>query len=202
MDGVRVEPVVAPAPLARKGRDRHQLDRGHAELAQAAQPRHDAVERPLLAERADMQLVDHEVVERHAVPAVVAPREGAGIEDARRAVHALGLPARARVGPLLTVDGEEVVVAAEPPEPVLAVTLQLDGLVRADGYRLGARRPDAHPHRAVAHRHSSQPTHSGYSGTSQTAPSGGRVSVAENGCSCHGTGSASTPPRLPTPLPP
>jgi len=41
-----------------------------------------------------------------------------------------------------------------------------------------------------------------YSGTSQTAPSGGNVSVAENGCSCHGTASASTPPRLPTPLPP
>src|SRR5579884_1116482 len=41
-----------------------------------------------------------------------------------------------------------------------------------------------------------------YSGTSQTAPSGGSVRVAENGCSCHGTASASTPPRLPTPLPP
>src|SRR5207245_6215682 len=41
-----------------------------------------------------------------------------------------------------------------------------------------------------------------YSGTSQTAPRGGSVSCAENGCSCHGTASASTPPRLPTPLPP
>ena len=55
---------------------------------------------------------------------------------------------------------------------------------------------------ATLSRHGTQPTHSGYSGTSQTAPSGGRVSVAENGCSCQGTASASTPPRLPTPLPP
>lgn len=45
-------------------------------------------------------------------------------------------------------------------------------------------------------------TRPGYSGASQTAPSGGSVSVAENGCSCQGTASASTPPRLPTPLPP
>src|SRR4051812_39237520 len=42
----------------------------------------------------------------------------------------------------------------------------------------------------------------GYSGMSQTAPSGGSVSVAENGWSWHGTGSASTPPRVPTPDPP
>ena len=39
----------------------------------------------------------------------------------------------------------------------------------------------------------------GYSGTSQTAPSGGRLSSAEYGWSCHPTASASTPPRLPTP---
>ena len=40
------------------------------------------------------------------------------------------------------------------------------------------------------------------SGTSQTTPSGGSVTSAENGCSCHGTGSDSTPPRLPTSDPP
>ena len=41
-----------------------------------------------------------------------------------------------------------------------------------------------------------------YSGTNQTAPSGGSVTSAENGWSCQGIASASTPPRLPTPEPP
>src|SRR5207248_6436472 len=40
------------------------------------------------------------------------------------------------------------------------------------------------------------------SGTNQTAPSGGSVTGAENGWSCHGTASASTEPRFPTPEPP
>ena len=40
------------------------------------------------------------------------------------------------------------------------------------------------------------------SGTSQTTPSGGSVTGAENGWSCHGTASDSTPPRLPTSEPP
>jgi REP-associated tyrosine transposase len=40
------------------------------------------------------------------------------------------------------------------------------------------------------------------SGTSHTTPSGGRVTWAENGCSCHGVASDSTPPRLPTSEPP
>jgi REP element-mobilizing transposase RayT len=40
------------------------------------------------------------------------------------------------------------------------------------------------------------------SGTSQTTPSGGSVTGAENGWSCQGTASDSTPPRLPTSEPP
>src|SRR5450631_4497704 len=39
-------------------------------------------------------------------------------------------------------------------------------------------------------------------GSSHTAPNGGRVSNAEYGWPCHGTSSASTDPRLPTPDPP
>ena len=41
-----------------------------------------------------------------------------------------------------------------------------------------------------------------FSGTSQRTLSGGRVTSAENGCSCHGRASHSTPPRLPTSEPP
>ena len=39
-----VEPVVAPAAVPREGRDRHQLDRRHAELAQRRQVLDRAVE--------------------------------------------------------------------------------------------------------------------------------------------------------------
>ena len=41
-----------------------------------------------------------------------------------------------------------------------------------------------------------------YSGASQRTPSGGRVSTADAGWPCHGSGTASIMPRLPTPLPP
>src|SRR5439155_18083234 len=159
MDGVRVQPVVAPAALAREGRDRHQLDRGHAELAEAAQAWEDAVERPLVAERADVQLVDVELAERDTTPAVVAPCEGGGVEDARRPADALRLPARARVRPRRAVDGENVVPAAEPADPALAVPLELDLVVASDGDRAGRGRPHAHLHRAVPARHGSQPAH-------------------------------------------
>lgn len=42
----------------------------------------------------------------------------------------------------------------------------------------------------------------GYSGRSQTTPSGGSVTSADCGWSCHGRPSATTAPRFPTPLPP
>ena len=41
-----------------------------------------------------------------------------------------------------------------------------------------------------------------FSGTSQRTASGGSVTSAENGCSCHGRASHATPPRLPTSEPP
>ena len=87
----QVEAVVPPAALAREGRDGHQLDRRHAELAQAAQARDHGVERSLLGERADVELVDDEVVERDALPALVGPGERAGVDDGRRAAHAVRL---------------------------------------------------------------------------------------------------------------
>ena len=40
------------------------------------------------------------------------------------------------------------------------------------------------------------------SGTSQTTPSGGSDTAVEHGWLCHGSGSASTPPRLPVSVPP
>ena len=58
MRRVRVEAVVAPPALPGEGRDRHQLDRRDAQLAQLGQEGHDSVERPLRRERSDVELVD------------------------------------------------------------------------------------------------------------------------------------------------
>ena len=91
---------------------------------------------------------------------------------------------------------------ALPSAPSMTVALELDLFAGPNREALAHRRPHAQLGKAVAARHGPQATHSRYSGTSQTAPSGGSVRVAENGCSCHGTASASTPPRFPTPLPP
>ena len=57
-------------------------------------------------------------------------------------------------------------------------------------------------HRPVRRTRGNRSEARGYSGTSQTAASGGSVRSAENGWSCQGIASASTPPRLPTPEPP
>src|SRR5438045_981498 len=91
--------------------------RTHCSAFWIAHSRDDAVEGPLLAERPDVQLVEHEAVQRDTVPGVVAPLEGGGVEDARRSGRPLRLPARARVGPCLPVDDEEIVVSGEAAEP-------------------------------------------------------------------------------------
>src|SRR5262249_5599191 len=114
----------------------------------------------LLAERADVELVDHEVVDRHAAPTAVAPLERPRVEDARGALHALRLPARAGIGPRLAVGDEEIVVAAERADPVLAVPFEPGLFLNADGAALARGRPHAPLSRAVAARHGPQPTHS------------------------------------------
>ena len=112
-----VEPVVAPAALPGN------VATGISSIAvtpSSRSPRRrgtHAVERPLARERADVKLVEHELVERERRPRL--DLEGAGVENAGRAAHALRLPARARVGPRVgAVEHEEVVVAgsSRPPD--------------------------------------------------------------------------------------
>ena len=110
--GEEVGAVVAPVARARKGRHRHQLDGGDAQLAQVRQPRGDARERPLGRERAHVQLVDDQVGARQAAPGGVGPGEAVGGHDARRPVHALRLMARHRIGTSPDVRQQVDVVAA------------------------------------------------------------------------------------------
>jgi hypothetical protein len=91
--GKRVQPVVAPAAVARERRNGHHLDGRDAELLQLAQMLDSRVERPLGAERPNVQLIEHELVEPHSLPRRRAPAEVPGVEHPRRSLHALRLPA-------------------------------------------------------------------------------------------------------------
>ncbi len=148
---VGVDAVVAPAALAGEGGDGHQLDRGHAQLAQALEVRDHAVERALLRERPDVQLVDDEVVERDAVPRGVRPAEAARVDDLRRPADALRLEARAGIRPRLPVEDVQVVVARAGLQDRLPDAVAgRDQIVVAGGHANGGarrvRRPDAELH--------------------------------------------------------
>jgi hypothetical protein len=108
--GRQVDAVVAPAVAAGELRHRQQLERGDAELAQAREVRDDGLERALGRERADVQLVDHRVLEVRRREAVVAPGEGLRVQHPRGAAEPGGLPAGGRVGDLDAIDHEGVVL--------------------------------------------------------------------------------------------
>ena len=106
VDGVgrRVEhAVVAPATGTGEGRDGHQLDRRHAQLAKPGQPGRDRSERALRREGADVELVENELVDRPSGPAAVVPGKRPRIDDLRRAADAERLGTRARIGQLEAV---------------------------------------------------------------------------------------------------
>ena len=96
--------VIAPVAPPRKLRDRHQLDRGHAERDEIVEPRDRAGEIAALGERAEMQLVDDHLFPAPAAPAGIGPAIGAGIDDLAGAVHAVRLIARGGVGVVAAVD--------------------------------------------------------------------------------------------------
>jgi len=87
--------VVAPVAGARKLRDRHQLDRGDAELAQPGQRLAHPIE---AAEQAHVQFVDHRLAPRPAAPLGMLPGIGDRIDHDARPVHVTtGLQPRGRV---------------------------------------------------------------------------------------------------------
>ena len=54
LDGEGIDAVIPPVPPARELGHRHELDGRHAELPEVIEVRHDAIERALPAERADV----------------------------------------------------------------------------------------------------------------------------------------------------
>ena len=78
----------------------------------SGQPRRGRVERSLLRERPDVELVEGERVLRDALPRAVLPRVPPGIEHLRPSVNAVGLPPRRRVGPDAAVLEHECIKGA------------------------------------------------------------------------------------------
>ena len=93
----RQHAVVTPVALAWKIRDRHELDRGHAQAHEVVQPLDRRVERAFRRERADVQLVNHRLFPRAPAPRSVGPFEGQRVDERARGVDVLRIRARRRV---------------------------------------------------------------------------------------------------------
>lgn len=115
--GVRREgqhAVVAPVALARKVGQRHELDRGDAQLGQRVKALPRGRESAFGREGADVQFVDHRLLPRPAAPGPVLPCIGRRVDDAARAVHVLRVEARGRVRHAQAVRQAEAIAVAGP----------------------------------------------------------------------------------------
>ena len=137
--GEEVHPVVAPVPPPGKRPDRQELDRAHPEIPQVGQPIGHRLERARAAEGADVELVDHEILEGRGAPRLVGPLERCRVDQLRGAVHALRLRARGRIGKgPLAVEPVPIersrLEAGDHRRPVAAGrSLEGDSLSRASG---------------------------------------------------------------------
>ena len=107
LDGEGIDAVVAPVALPGELGHRHQLQGGHAQFQQVVEAGNDRGEGAGRGEGADVEFVDQVVLERQTGPGAVAPGEGARVDDPRRSVDALRLPAGGWVGALAAV-GEAI----------------------------------------------------------------------------------------------
>ncbi len=210
--GEGVEPVVAPVAVAREGRDRHQLDRGHAELPQARQPVDRRLEGALGREGPDVELVHHQLARRHGPPGPDRPGQRRQVQHARRAEHPGRLPAREGIRPgrrrrrapagsrrraspargPRTPPRRPARSGWSPPSRRTATAVRARGPHPEDGRAVGLRERPEGP----------LPGRPDHSGVSQRTASGGRVSSAEWPSPPQGTASASTAPRFPMLEPP
>ena len=147
--------VIAPIMPPGKFRDRHQFDRGDAELGEAVEMRDRAGEIAGLGECAEMQFIDHDLMPRAAAPPDIAPLIGAGIDHLADSVHAIGLMARRRIGINGAIDAVTVArawsgLSARQREPAIGLRNHRHGRIlrifQQQRDLLGARRPQPKPH--------------------------------------------------------
>ena len=72
---VKAGAVVSPVSISGKFCDRHDFNRGNAEIAKIREAGNDAFKRALGRERAGVEFVDDEIFERYAAPALIRPDE-------------------------------------------------------------------------------------------------------------------------------
>src|SRR5579863_1400442 len=106
--GEEIDSVVPPPELTGKIGDRHDLDDGHAELAELAELSGGGFPRPFAGEGPQVELVDHSSPLGRAGPYGVPPGER-GIDHLRRTVRPRRLEARGRVR-VLTLAVEPVAI--------------------------------------------------------------------------------------------
>ena len=146
---VKIGAVIAPAAGAGKLGDRHQLDRGGAEVTNMVEVPDRAGEIASLREGAEMEFVQDDLLPGTAAPFGGPPEIRTGIDDLARTVNAFRLAARRRVGIRIAVD--DITVARAWPGAVggqakpafdLAPHRQ-DRVAKLHRDRAGARRPEA-----------------------------------------------------------
>lgn len=156
---VGADAVIPPVARAGKLRDRHELDRRDAQVAQLVQLRDRGVERALGRERADVQLIDHITMQRKTDPLFGLPLEFAR-HDLRRPVHALRLGARGGIRERVAAFEREPVAGAR--RHVVGDKLEVPALGRMHrGARavlaheldaFGLRRPDTETRAPIGER--------------------------------------------------
>ena len=159
----QVDAVVAPVARARELPHGHDLAGADAERDEVVEPLDRTVERAGLRERADVELVDHELRERGRAEPAVAPREGGRVDERRRSVDAsrAASATRDRAGRPRRRGGSR---SALPPPP-----RPWSGSSRAgrapsgsgDPVRAGAARPPRHevPRRGTGSSHPGAGSH-------------------------------------------
>ena len=214
----RVHAVVSPAAVPGEGRDRHDLDRGHAEVAQLGQHAGSRREGSFVGERADVELVDHELLDRRAAPFLVGPLERGVIDDfaTGRGPHRAARTSTDQAARATVV--ERVRVARHPTGrgPRSRTTRRLRAPARAARRRArasrsarSAPRPGTRPRRHPTARAPRSGRGSSFSGRALTCRAPARPPTAAGARGSSTTvdrgrrrRSATTPPRLPTSEPP
>ena len=118
--------VVTPVPAAREIGQRHDLDGRDAQVLEVVELVDGGEERALAGERADVQLVDDEFVQRHAaVASLVLPLVPARRHHLRGPVDALRLIARERVGKRAALVAVEPVLVQVTLAPLRVRALEI-----------------------------------------------------------------------------
>ena len=112
MRRVEIHLIVAPVPRTGKFTHRHQFHGRNSEIFQVVEFRDNARESAFRSESADVQLVKDVIGEREALPIAIGPHERMRIDNLRRAVHAVRLRARNRIGALAAIFKNERIVVA------------------------------------------------------------------------------------------